>query len=114
MLSRSIGGRFVLRKSTLIWIVAFICITGIESYNIMAGEARDGQSDVCARMIKYLRQQNPPELRAVEVWNNEFGPGLKLTTAHYEIFTTLLRPLMLRHIAEIIESAYKAYSNQLP
>ena len=104
----------MLRKSTLIWIIAVTCIAGNKPYKIMAGEACDGQLDVCAGMIKYLRQQNPPELRAVEVWDNAYGPGLKLTTAHYEIFTTLLRYSMLRQSAEIIESAYKAYNLQLP
>ncbi|GAI46356.1 unnamed protein product, partial [marine sediment metagenome] len=49
-------------------------------------------------MIEYLQGQNLPALRAVEVWQNEYGPGLKLTTAHYEIFTTLLEPLMLSQV----------------
>jgi hypothetical protein len=65
-------------------------------------------------MIEHLRQQNPPDLKAVEVWNNQYGPGLKLTTAHYEIFMTLLEPSILRHSAGLIESAYKAYNHQLP
>jgi hypothetical protein len=65
-------------------------------------------------MIEYLRQQNPPGLKAVEVWNNQYGPGLRLTTAHYEIFTTLLEPSILGRCAGFIESAYKAYNLQLP
>lgn len=103
----------MLRKSTLILVIAIVCLAGWKSDRIEAGKI-GGQRDVRAEMIKYLKQQNPPELKAIEVWNNEYGPGLKLTTAHYEIFTTLLRPSMLRQSAEIIESAYKAYNLQLP
>jgi len=65
-------------------------------------------------MIGYLHDQNLPELESVEVWENEYGPGLKLTTAHYEIFTTLIEPLMLRRIPGFVESAYRAYNRQLP
>jgi hypothetical protein len=39
---------------------------------------------------------------------------LKLTTAHYEIFTTLQEPVMLRRCAGFMESAYRAYNSQLP
>jgi hypothetical protein len=108
------GGRFVLRKSTLIWIIIVVCLAGWKSDRIEAGKTGAGQRDLRAEIIEYFRQQNPPELKAVEVWNNEYGPGLKLTTTHYEIFTTLLKPSMLRQSAEIIESAYKAYNLQLP
>jgi hypothetical protein len=104
----------VLRKSTLIWIITIVCLAGWRSDRIEAGKTAAGQRDLRAGIIEYLRQQNPTELKAVEVWNNEYGPGLKLTTAHYEIFTTLLKPSMLRQSTEIIESAYKAYNLQLP
>jgi hypothetical protein len=108
------GGRFVLRKSTLIWIIIVVCLAGWKSDRIEAGKTGAGQRDLRAEIIEHFRQQNPPELKTVEVWNNGYGPGLKLTTAHYEIFTTLLKPSMLRQSAEIIESAYKAYNLQLP
>jgi hypothetical protein len=104
----------VLRKSTLICIFVIVCLVGCQSDRIKAGETGTGQPDICAGMIEHLRRQNPPELNAVEVWNNEYGPGLKLTTAHYEIFTTLLEPILLGRISEFIESAYKAYNHQLP
>ena len=104
----------MLRKSTLIWIIVIVCLAGCQSDRIKAGEVGAEQSDNCAEMIEHLRQQNPPDLKAVEVWNNQHGPGLKLTTAHYEIFTTLLDPMLLRQCPEFIESAYKAYNLQLP
>ena len=104
----------MLRKSTLIWIISIVCLSGWRSDSIEAGKTGYKRLDLRVKIIEYLRQQNPTELKAVEVWNNEYGPGLKLTTAHYEIFTTLLKPSMLRQSAEIIESAYKAYNLQLP
>jgi hypothetical protein len=114
MPDHSFGGRFVLRKSTLICIFVIVCLVGCQSDRIEAGETGTGQPDIRAGMIEHLRRQNPPELNTVEVWNNEYGPGLKLTTAHYEIFTTLLEPIFLDRISELIESAYKAYNLQLP
>ncbi|MFH1369921.1 MAG: hypothetical protein ABII09_01335 [Planctomycetota bacterium] len=65
-------------------------------------------------MIAYLNRQNLPPLKSVEIWENQFGPGLKLTTAHYEIYTTLLEPLMLSQVPGFVESAYRGYQNQLP
>lgn len=65
-------------------------------------------------MVIWLRSQNLPPLKSVEIWENHFGPGLKLTTAHYEIYTTLLEPLMLSQVPGFVESAYRGYQNQLP
>ncbi len=104
----------MLRKSTLICIIVIICLAGCQSDRIEAGETGAEHRDVRTEMIEYLRQQNPPDLKAVEVWNNEYGPGLKLTTAHYQIFTTLMDPLLLSLSPEFIESAYKDYNRQLP
>ncbi len=70
--------------------------------------------DTPAGMIDYLQRANLPALKSVEVWENQYAPGLKLTTAHYEIFTTLLEPLMLSQVPAFVESAYQGYNNQLP
>jgi len=104
----------VLRKSTLILTIVIVCLAGGRSDRIDAGQASYRQQDICAGMIEYLHQQNPPELKADEIWDNPYGPGLKLTTAHYEIFTTLLDASVLRRSSEFIESAYTAYNHQLP
>jgi hypothetical protein len=71
------------------------------------------QLDTPAGMVEYLQKQNLRELESVEAWENEYGPGIKLTTAHYEVLTTLLEPLMLRAIPEFVESAYRIYNSQL-
>jgi hypothetical protein len=65
-------------------------------------------------MTSYLRSQAPPAMRSVEVWNNRYGSGLKLASAHYEIYTTLLEPSILGSICGFMESAYRAYNSQLP
>ena len=69
---------------------------------------------VCTAAIERLVGENLPALQTVETWESDFGPGLKLTTRHYEIFTTVLEPLMLRRIPGFIESAYRGYNSQLP
>jgi len=64
--------------------------------------------------MERLQSENLPALESVEIWENTYGPGLKLTTDHYHICTTLLEPLMLRTIPGYIESAYWGYNDQLP
>jgi hypothetical protein len=114
MSNRCFGGRFVLRNPALIWIIAIVCLAGWKSDRIEAGKTGARQHDICAGMIEYLQRQSPPGLQAVRVWNNDYGPGLKLTTTHYEIFTTFLEPTLLSRISGFIESAHKAYNLQLP
>ncbi len=101
-------------RLVLIWIVAIVCLTGCQSYKTTAVRPETGQSGLCTAVVDFLRDQNLPELESVEDWHNAYGPGLKLTTAHYEVFTTLLEPLMLRRIPGFVESTYRAYNSQLP
>jgi hypothetical protein len=65
-------------------------------------------------MAAYLRNQKLPPLKNIELWESQFGTGLKLTTTHYEIYTTLLDPLMLSQVPGFMESAYRGYQNQFP
>ncbi|MFA7486135.1 MAG: hypothetical protein WCZ89_08930, partial [Phycisphaerae bacterium] len=64
--------------------------------------------------ISYLKSRNLPALQKVRAWENQYGPGLIITTGHYKIYTTLLDPLMLSQIPGFIESAYNGYQRQLP
>lgn len=64
------------------------------------------------RMIAYL--QDEPSVRKIEPWNNPYAPGLCITTDHYQVYTTLNDPLMLRQTPAFVESAYRAYESQLP
>jgi len=70
--------------------------------------------DTCDGMIAYLAGQNLPALKSVTPWQSDHGHGLRLTTEHYEILTTLLEPLILSQIPGFMESAYRGYNSQLP
>ena len=60
----------------------------------------------------YVR--NEPAVRDVQIWDNPYGDGLVIRTAHYRIYTTLLEPLMLRQMPAYVEAAFGAYQSQLP
>jgi hypothetical protein len=64
-------------------------------------------------MITYLKNRRLPTLESVEQWQNPYGPGIKITTTHYEVYTTLLDPLILSRVPGFVESAYNAYQKQL-
>ncbi len=64
-------------------------------------------------MIEYLEGRNLPAMESARVWENEYGPGLIITTKHYDIYTTLLEPLMLSLVPGFMESAYLGYQDQL-
>lgn len=76
--------------------------------------AKSARIDTPTGMIAYLKSRGLPALESVEKWENKYAPGLKLTTNHYEVYTTLLDPLMLSRVPGFVESAYKAYQKQLP
>jgi len=105
----------MVRKFVPICIITVALLAGcFESNKIETESAGSGRIDTCSGMIKYLQGLNLPALESVEVWDNEYGPGLKLSTAHYEIFTTLLEPLMLSQVPGFMESAHRGYNSQLP
>ena len=100
---------------TLILIIAALYPAGCASDNNTAANTHDKRVAVYTNIVTdYLRNQNLPELKSVEPWKNEYGPGLKLTTAHYEVYTTLFNHEMLCKIPRFIETAYRAYNSQLP
>ncbi len=63
-------------------------------------------------MVRYLRSL--PSVQEIETWDNPYGPGLEIRTRHYRVFTTLMEPLMLRQLPFFLESAFEAYSRQVP
>lgn len=64
------------------------------------------------RMIAYLKDQ--PSVRNVTAWSSPVPDSLCITTDHYQIYTTINDPLMLRQTPAFVESAYRAYESQLP
>jgi hypothetical protein len=101
------------RKVVLICILGAISVAGCLESQSQIDSSKVQRIDTPAGMIEYLNRRNLPALKSVEVWQGEYGPGLKLTTAHYEIFTTLLEPLMLSQVPGFMESAYRGYNDQL-
>jgi hypothetical protein len=104
---------------SIISVISVICV--ISDIFLLAGcESPESPKAVAPAintpdgMISYLKSQNLPALKSVEPWESQFGTGLKLTTAHYEIYTTLLEPLMLSQIPGFMESSYRGYQSQLP
>jgi hypothetical protein len=105
----------VVRKIAPIYIFIGILLAGCSQEDrTILKSCPAGSMDTFAGMLEYLQNQNIPALEKTEVWNSEYGGGLKLTTAHYEIFTTLSDPLMLRRIPLFMESAYRGYNSELP
>lgn len=102
------------RNSELILTAVIACLAGCMESVSPVGSGVVQRIDTPAGMIEYLQGQNLPALKSVEVWDNKYGPGLKLTTEHYEILTTLLEPLMLCQVPGYMESAYRGYNGQLP
>ena len=95
--------RFVFIASLMMFIIG--CGGGKQS----ADKSNElGSSD---GLQKYLK--NEPSVKSVRSWPSKFGEGLIIRTAHYEIYTTLKEPLMLRQVPGFVESAYKAYQSQL-
>ena len=104
----------MMRQFRVVAVVAICCVTGCWESESTVETNEPARIDTCEGMIEYLDRQNLPALKSVERWDNSFGPGLKLTTRHYEVFTTLLEPLMLSQIPGFVESAYRSYNSQLP
>lgn len=104
-----------MRKFTLVCIV-IIYLSGCSGADKVEVKSVDSAQwlDTGAWMAAYLQGQGLDALESVGVWKNEYGPGLRLTTRHYKIYTTLLELPVLGQIGEFIESAYRAYKKQLP
>ena len=97
----------MVKRSLLILTIVIVYVAGCTPDNVRARRN-------CTDMIEHLRQEHPSALESVEIWENKYGAGLKLTTAHYEIFTTFLEPVTLRCCPGFMESVYRAYNSQLP
>ncbi len=104
-----------MKRLALFWIVGIVSLAGCSRFaKRAANEAEYAQSlGTSGGMTAYLLDQELAELESVEPWRGEYGDGLKLTTTHYEIFTTLFEPLMLRQVPRFMESAYRGYNEQL-
>jgi hypothetical protein len=87
----------------------------LESYKTATKGIENAQKrNDCRVLIETLQSENLPGLESIDTWHGKYGPGLRFTTAHYEIYSTLLEPLMLRQVPGFMESAYHAYNRLMP
>jgi hypothetical protein len=102
-------------KLTRIAPALILCLAGCgRSPTVQRQPAAQVQPQDARRMaMERLRSERLPTLETVELWDNAYGPGLELSTPHYEVFTTVLEPLMLRTVPGFLESAYRGYNDQL-
>jgi len=105
-----------LKRFALIWVATICCLAGC-SRSATSRSGKPGKAPPVgtgAGMVAYLLDQDLPDLESVELWDNKYGLGLRLTTPHYVIFTTFFEPLLLRRVPQFMESAYRGYNAQLP
>ena len=105
-----------MRKSAIIWLALVVGLVGCAGPNTSPVTPADDSAtaDTTGSTLEYLRRQNLPALKDVQTWQSTYGPGLKLTTEHYQIYTTLLDPLVLSQVPGFVESTYHGYNGQLP
>ncbi len=97
------------------FLTCIVCLTGCKSQQTPSNKDNPDNITIYNSIIAdYLLKQNIPDLKSVEQWQNVYGPGLKITTPHYEVFTTLMDRYMLGTIPAFLESAYTVYNKQLP
>ena len=103
-----------MNKTILYLVISYLIFFSgcLESNSNIAKPAK--VKDPAESMANYLIKRNPPALESVEIWENDYNSGLVITTKHYKVYTTLLDSLMLSEIPGFVESAYRAYQNQLP
>jgi len=105
---------FINNKKCFSSLTAVLILAGFFLADAPDSSGKSAKIDSPAGMTAYLKTRRLPMLESVEPWQNPYGPGLKLTTDHYEVYTTLLDPLILSRVPGFVESAYKAYQKQLP
>ncbi len=101
---------FRIKIIKLLAVSAAICLPlGCNSSEKNSGGA---SLSTTSGMGRYL--DNLPAVKSTEQWQNPYGKGIVINTAHYRIYTTLYEPLMLRQIPVLLESAYEQYASQIP
>ncbi|MBW8016019.1 MAG: hypothetical protein FVQ82_07525 [Planctomycetes bacterium] len=97
---------------TCVWTLLAVCGCTEQRAATSARNIPATDLSTPAGMIKSLEKLPPVE--KIEHWENEYAPGITITTKHYNIHTTMLEPLTLTRVPGYMESAYAAYQQQLP
>ncbi len=103
----------MVRNFALILVVVIGLLSGCSESGLSTNPGGAQKIDTPSGMIEYLEGRNLPAMESARAWENEYGPGLIITTKHYDIYTTLLEPLMLSQVPGFMESAYLGYQDQL-
>lgn len=106
----------VMTKFAMIWLALVCGLAGCAGPDTVPVTPPDDSAitDTTLSTLEYLRRQNLPALKDVQIWQSDHAPGLILTTEHYEVHTTLMDPLILSQVPGFLESAYRGYNDQLP
>lgn len=86
----------------------------------MGCQSSDRPIQLITQQTKLIRiLEKIPTVKSVSPWkvpdfvSESQGPAFKVTTGHYEIYTTLTDPLLLRQVPTFLESAFTQYTNLL-
>jgi hypothetical protein len=110
-----LDGRNAVKYSFILLLACIVCLTGCKSQEPpTSNSSSDNINSYNSIIAEYIYKQRLPDLESIEPWHNVYGPGLKINTQHYEVFTTLMDRFLLSMIPPFVESAYKVYNNQLP
>jgi len=99
-------------KVTLLSLIP-LALIGCASNRPQVTASPQASLDSPQGLINYLKDQRLPSLRDAQIWHNNYGDGIILTTEHYRIYTTVPDPLMLSRIVGFVESAFAGYNSQL-
>jgi hypothetical protein len=108
--------KLMLAKNALIFIAIMILASGCHENRSESGYFLIPPPKQTIKtptgLAEYLKSQHLPTVESVENWNPpqaNFSEGLKIKTAHYEVFTTLKDPLMLQDVPAFIETCFNNF-----
>ncbi len=104
-----------MKYTFLFFLIFIVSLAGCKSHETTPNNESSNNISIYNSVIAdYLLKQDLPDLESVEFWENVYGPGLKISTPHYEVFTTLMDRYLLSTMPAFLESAYNVYNSQLP
>ena len=103
----------IMKKNILLLALFVLIVCGCEPEHSKSVGSKTTLSK-SSQVEKYLNNKKIPAMKSVQKWENKYDPGLKISTKHYDIYTTLLDPLILAQVPGFMEACYKGYQSQLP
>ncbi|MBN1126401.1 MAG: DUF1570 domain-containing protein [Sedimentisphaerales bacterium] len=94
--------------------IAIYCVFSILGFSTITDTSQASPDNVSPidNLIGHI--QKLPSVKEAGFRQDQYGPGVRIVTRHYQIDTTLLDPLVLTPLPAFMESAYHAYQSQLP